>query len=223
MLPLPPITRNLIFVNIAVYLLCLILAYQDLTPIVEFFQLYTPVLSDKFMPHQYISYMFLHDMQGFMHIAFNMLALYMFGRDIEYALGSKKFFLLYILGGIGAGLLHSGIQYWELSQLIPQYGIDQVQMAANKIATVGASGSIYALLAAYAMLYPNRVLMLLFPPIPMKAKYFVLIFAGIELFSGIRQMHSIGGATSVAHFAHVGGALFGFLLILFWRKKGEFF
>lgn len=223
MLPLPPVTKNLIFTNIAVYLLCLILSYQGLNFVIEYFQLYTPALSSKFMPHQLITYMFLHDLQGFMHIAFNMLALYMFGRDIEYAIGSKKFFLLYIIGGVGAGLLHTGIQYWELSQLIPQYGIDQVQFAADKIATVGASGSVYALLAAYAMLYPNRQLMLLFPPIPMKAKYFVLIFALIELFSGIRQIQSLNGATNIAHFAHVGGAIFGFLLILYWRKKGEGF
>ena len=222
MLPLPPVTKNLIFTNIAVYLLCLILASQGLTHIIEYFQLYTPGLSSKFMPHQYISYMFLHDMQGFMHIAFNMLALYMFGRDIEYAIGSKKFFVLYLVGGVGAGLLHSGIQYWELSQHIATYGLEQVQFAADKIATVGASGSVYALLAAYAMLYPNRTLMLLFPPIPMKAKYFVLIFAGLELMSGIGQMRGTN-LTNVAHFAHVGGALFGFLLILYWRKKGELF
>ncbi len=170
--------------------------------------LHPPAYSDGFAPYQFVTYMFLHSPHMLMHIFFNMLSLFMFGRDIEYALGAKRFLLFYLLTGIGAGLLHAGIQHWELSQ----------GHASSYALTLGASGSIFGLLAAFAMLYPNRIVMLMFPPIPMKAKYFVIIFGIMELSLGFS-----GAGTGVAHFAHVGGALVGFLMILFWRMRGERF
>lgn len=211
--PLPEVTKNLLIITILTYIA------QLTFPLVTLYgSLYTPGLSSNFQPYQFVTYMFLHSPQDLMHIIFNMLALFMFGRDIEYALGPKKFLLFYLATGIGAGLLHSGVQYWEISQYLETHTLAAVQDYANKIPTLGASGSIFGLLAAFAMLYPNRMIMLLFPPIPLKAKYFVLIYGVLELSMGVA-----GTGAGVAHFAHVGGAVVGLLLMLFWRSRGERF
>lgn len=203
MQPLPEVTKNLLIINVLMFIAQL--TFPHLTQLLA---LHPVGYSDNFAPYQIVTYMFLHSPNMLMHIFFNMLALFMFGRDIEYALGAKRFLLFYLATGIGAGLLHLGVQHWELSQ-----------GNANSYAlTLGASGSIFGLLAAFGMLYPNRIVMLMFPPIPMKAKYFVLLFGIMELSLGFS-----GTSTGVAHFAHVGGAIVGFLMILFWRVRGERF
>jgi membrane associated rhomboid family serine protease len=211
--PLPEVTKNLLIINILMFI-----AQLSIEPLTYYLALYTPGFSSNFQPFQFVSYMFLHSPNNITHLFFNMLALFMFGRDIEYALGAKKFLLFYLAAGLGAGLLHSGVQYWEFSQLLTENSLAAVQEYANRVPTLGASGSIFGLLAAFAMLYPNRMIMLLIPPIPLKAKYFVLIYGILELSMGVA-----GSNTGVAHFAHIGGAVVGVLMILFWRARGERF
>ena len=165
--------------------------------------------SDYFQPYQIISHMFMHG--SLEHLFFNMFALYMFGPPLEMAWGPKKFLFYYLASGMAAFLLHLFVAYLEL-----QYGL--VEPYNINIPMLGASGAIFGLLAGFGMLFPNSVIHLLIPPIPIKAKYFVLLYAGLELFLGLGRF---GGG--VAHFAHLGGALGGFLLILYWRKYGSRF
>lgn len=154
-----------------------------------------PLGSGLFQPWQLVSYMFLH--AGFAHIFFNLFALWMFGQAIENYWGTRRFTVYYFLTGIGAAVLHMFI-------------------GGGGAPTVGASGAVYGILLAFGMMFPNRPIMLLFPPIPMKAKYFVAIFGVIEFISGITRTDS-----GVAHFAHLGGMLVGYILIKFWRLRGE--
>jgi len=160
--------------------------------------------SANFQPFQLVTHMFMHGDLG--HLAFNMLALFFFGPMVEMAWGHKRFLFYYLFCGFGAMVLHLGIQWWELEQA----GIDPRSWNG---AMLGASGAIFGIFVAFAYLFPNQVIRLLFPPIAMKAKYFVLIMAMLELFFGVR-----GYASGIAHFAHLGGALFGFLLIMIWYK-----
>lgn len=147
-------------------------------------------------PWQLVTYMFMHG--GIAHLFFNMYTLYIFGSVLERVWGTKKFLIFYFVTGIGAGLVHIAFQY-----LTGMFAL-----------TVGASGAIYGILMGYAMLYPDSVLTLIFPPISLKAKWFVLVFAGIELLLGVT-----GTQAGVAHFAHLGGLVFGFLMIWYWKKK----
>ena len=159
---------------------------------------------------QLITHMFMHG--SLQHLFFNMFGLYMFGPPLEYVLGPKRFLTYYLGAGFGALALDFAVKYGML-----HFGnvSDYDASAIINTPMVGASGALFGLLAGYAMFFPNNVLQLLFPPIPIKAKYFVLIYAAIELFLGIS-----GRQANVAHFAHLGGALFGFLCILYWRKTG---
>jgi len=143
--------------------------------------------------------MFLH--AGFSHIFFNLFALWMFGQAIENYWGTQRFALYYFLTGIGAAILHMLVAY---------------SVGAGDVPTIGASGAVYGILLAFGMMFPNRRIILLIPPIPIKAKYFVAIFGAIELFSGFMRTSS-----GVAHFAHLGGMLVGFILIKYWGLKGE--
>ena len=150
-----------------------------------------------YKPWQLVTYMFMHGSIG--HLFFNMYTLFIFGSVLENVWGTKKFLTFYFITGIGAGLFNILVQH----------------LTGNFALMVGASGAIYGVLMGYAMLYPDSILTLIFPPISLKAKWFVLIFAGIELLLGI----SNNPADNVAHFAHLGGLIFGFLLLLFWKKK----
>ncbi|MCU0346532.1 MAG: rhomboid family intramembrane serine protease [Saprospiraceae bacterium] len=145
----------------------------------------------------------------FMHIFFNMYALFMFGTAVESVWGPKKFLFYYLFTGFGALALQMIVQTIEFKY----FGANP---AGGNVPMLGASGAVFGILAAYGMQFPNNTLQLLFPPVSMKAKYFVLIYAAIEIGLGLSPFQ-----TGVAHFAHVGGALFGFLLILYWRKRGE--
>lgn len=154
-------------------------------------------ISFIYKPWQLVTYMFMHGSIG--HLFFNMYTLYIFGSVLENIWGTKKFLTFYFITGIGAGLFNILVQH----------------LTGNFALMVGASGAIYGVLMGYAMLYPDSVLTLIFPPISLKAKWFVLIFAGIELLLGI----SNNPADNVAHFAHLGGLIFGFLLLMFWKKR----
>ena len=165
---------------------------------------------------------------GFQHIFFNMFALWMFGRTLEQVWGPKRFLSYYMVCGIGAGLVQELVQYIQYVTELSQYdsvntGIAVIPMAEylNLMTTVGASGAIYGILLAFGMLFPNSQ-MFVFPiPFPVKAKYFVMGYAALEIFLGL------GASTDgVAHFAHLGGMIFGFILIMYWRKKnnnGQFY
>ena len=169
--------------------------------------------SPFFKPFQLITYMFMHG--GFWHIFFNMFSLYMFGSVIESYWGGKKFFLYYMICGIGAGLINELVMYLQIA-FAETPGL--VEAAINRVPTVGASGAIYGLLLAYGMMFPNNVLQFVFPPIAMKAKWMVIIFGAIELLSGLS-----GRGGNVAHFAHLGGMIFGIIMILYWKKKNRLY
>ena len=149
-----------------------------------------------FRPWQLLTYGFLHG--GLGHIFFNMVGLWMFGRDLERLMGPQRFLIYFLTCVIGAGIV----------QLVV------AGMQGGLYPTVGASGGVFGILLAYALAFPNRTVMLLFPPIPMKAKYFVLGYGVLELYLGVS-----GTAPGIAHFAHLGGMLFGYALLRYWRSR----
>jgi membrane associated rhomboid family serine protease len=234
---LPPVVKNLIIINI----LLLVLTWTaqsvfgyDLTSVLG---LYFPK-SEMFRPFQILTHMFMH--AGIWHLFFNMFALYMFGGILENVWGPKRFFIYYMVCGLGAALVHESviaIQYFkavnaispEQLQLVladgamvlsegKQYAdatMKNLQMIMN-VPTVGASGAIFGVLLAFGVLFPNTQLMLLFPPIPIKAKYFVLGYGAIELYLAVTQPGS-----NIAHAAHLGGMVFGYILIRYWRKTSN--
>jgi len=191
--------------------------------------------SDSFKPLQIISHMFMH--ANFWHLFFNMYALFIFGMVLEKVWGPKRFFIYYMVTGLGAAFVHETVIAFEYNKLMNLLSPDQIQLILNEGATyikegqvftdpamkdlqillntptVGASGAIFGVLLAFGMLFPNTELMLLFPPIPIKAKYFVIAYGAIELSLAITQPGS-----NIAHAAHLGGMLFGYFLIRYWRK-----
>ena len=206
-----PVTVHLIIINVIVYLGIMI----NEQFMVSNFALFYPSVR-WFKIWQPITYMFMHG--GFWHLFFNMYSLLMFGMVVERQLGTKRFLIFYFVTGLGAALLHTGVQALEVQHYIAS-GTAESQIAyTNLLRTpvLGASGAIYGILVAFAMLYPDARMTLIFPPITLDAKWWVTIFIVIELVTGIT-----GTQMGVAHFAHLGGALFGFLLILYWRKKGQ--
>lgn len=185
----PPAIKNLLIINGIVYV-------AQNTPITSyilnnFFALW-PIESGNFYPWQLVGYMFMHG--NFSHILFNLIALWMFGAALEERWGTKRFLVYYFLTGIGAGIL---------------------QLLVSDSIVIGASGAVFGILLAFGMTFPDKYIVLLFPPIPMKAKYFVLFFGAIELVSGLSGLN-----TGIAHFAHLGGMVFGFILIKYWRFRG---
>ena len=216
---IPPVTRNLIIINT----LILIITSFSKNFMYETFALFYPA-SPFFHWWQPVTHMFMHG--GFGHLFFNMFTLYMFGSVLERVWGGKKYLLFYMVTGLGAALLHTGVEWLQTLhwQHIIQTGDPSAAIAATQsmramltTPTVGASGAIYGLLLGYAMLFPDSVMTLIFPPISMKAKWFVLVFAVIELLMGVL------GSDGVAHFAHLGGMIFGFILIRIWRKSHKMY
>ena len=217
---LPPVVKNLLIINVLLYLATFTMNrfHIDLT---DYLGLHFFMASD-FKPYQLITYMFMHG--NFEHLFFNMFALWMFGNTLENIWGSKRFLLFYMVCGIGAGLCQEVVQYIQYATTLAQYdsvnlgGGHVISMASylNLMNTVGASGAIYGLLLAFGMMFPNSMIYLYFF-VPIKAKWFVIGYAVIELVSGF-----IGGG-NVAHFAHLGGMLFGLILILVWKKKGKLY
>lgn len=227
---MPPVTRNLIIINVIIWL-AMALSPQISNNLYTYCGLHYYDASE-FNLVQPVTYMFLHG--GFVHLFFNMFTLFMFGITLEYTLGSKRFLLFYMVCGIGAALIQEAVWSLTLPDLAIKYlsqanhvGVAEIQKALvfqpellarqlNVFTTVGASGAIYGVLLAFAMLYPNRPLYLMFIPMPVKAKYMVLIWIGMELLLGLSSAND-----GVAHFAHLGGMIFGFMLILYWKKKGQ--
>lgn len=188
-----PITVHLIIIN-AIFYLATKLNGDFMYSTFSLFYPATP----WFKPWQVVSYMFMHG--GFWHILFNMYSLYIFGMAVERIIGQKRFMILYFLAGLGAAAT--------------QIGVQALDTAMQGIPTVGASGCIYGVIIAFAMIFPEARLTLIFPPVTLSAKWMAIIFIGIELFTGVT-----GTQAGVAHFAHLGGALVGFLLIWWWYKR----
>ena len=209
---IPTATRNIIFINILVMIMTSLngdFMYRN-------FALFYPT-SPFFHWWQPVTHMFMHG--GFWHLFFNMYTLYFFGRVLEERWGAKKFLIFYFVTGLGAALVHTGVEWLQMNAWMSQVAdgsfVAQSKIHALKMTpTVGASGAIYGVLMGFAMLYPDARLSLVFPPVTMKAKWFVLIFGGIELLTGIT---GVGGG--IAHFAHLGGLIFGYFLIMYWKKK----
>ena len=213
---LPPVTRNLIIINVIVFVASLL----NQNFMVGNFALFYPT-SPFFRWWQVVTHMFMHG--GFWHIFFNMYTLFIFGIVLERIIGSKKFLLFYFVCGLGAVALHLGVEYLQMQSYIQGAALGNAAAIQNITAikmtpTVGASGAIYGVLMGYAMLFPESRMTLLFPPITLSAKWMVGIFAAIELFTGMT-----GVTPGIAHFAHLGGMLFAWLLILWWRKRGILF
>ena len=203
---LPTVTKALLIANGLMFLLQWLLG-DALSPLMLWpisgggFDPFSP--GENFQVWQLLTYGFLHG--SFTHLLFNMFALFMFGASLEQTWGEKRFLTYYLVCVIGAGLCQVLVGWWTVSQ------------GGDVYPTVGASGGIYGLLLAYGLLFPNQQVMLLFPPIPMKARTFVILFGVIELLSGLN-----GWQPGVAHFAHLGGMLFGWLLIRYWRGQPPF-
>jgi len=213
---IPPVVKNLVIINA----IMMGITYLTGNFMFEKFALFY-FESSFFQPYQYVSHMFMHG--NFVHLLFNMYALVIFGVVLEQIWGSKKFLIYYLVTGIGAALFHTLVLHIEAVQLVKAYEAGSFALLGEiqtlyGTPTVGASGAVYGVLLAYGMLFPNNVLQLIFPPIALKAKWFVIIFGIIELSLGIYNPGS-----NVAHFAHLGGMIFGFFLILFWKKKNRMY
>ncbi len=208
---IPTVTKNIILINALV----MVMMFLRREFMIEYFALFFPT-SPFFKPWQIITHMFLHG--NLLHIFFNMYTFFIFGSVLERVWGPKKFVLYFFVTGIGAALLHMGVQYLEILVISDPVKAHVAHHVLNMTPTVGASGAVYGLLLGYGMLYPDATLTLIFPPVSLKAKWFVLIFAAIELTLGLS-----GKNLSIAHFAHLGGMLFGLLMILYWKRKGTLY
>lgn len=210
---LPTAVKNIIIINVLVYLL----TYVKGNFMYENFALFYPT-SPFFHWWQPLTHMFMHG--GFWHLFFNMYTLFIFGSVLERIWGMKKFLIFYFVTGLGAAAVHTCVEWIQMTHWMTQVAQSgslaaQASIHAMKMTpTVGASGAIYGLLMGYAVLYPDAIMRLLFPPVEMKAKWFVLIFAAIELLTGLT-----GTGTGIAHFAHLGGLIFGYILLAYWKKK----
>jgi membrane associated rhomboid family serine protease len=254
----PPVVKNLIYINVILFLAKWVLGSRFGINLIEILGLHYPT-SELFKPVQIVTHMFMH--ADFFHIFFNMFALWMFGKILESVWGSQRFFIYFIITGLGAALIHTFVNYLQYSHiqsiivafhnapspdlfqdiLFKNFNIEassefldawradpgsinyigEANNALNTlytklidVPTVGASGAVYGVLLAFGMLFPNTELMFIFPPVPIKAKYVVMGYGAIELYTGLTQPGS-----NIAHFAHLGGMIFGFILIKFWNKK----
>ena len=235
---LPEVVKNLLIINGLLFLGTISLENYGIN-LTKLFALHQ-FQSDHFMPHQLITHFFMH--ANFTHLFFNMFALWMFGKVLENVWGGKRFLIYYMFTGIGAAALHLGISQYEIlslkSKLDPsdlyillengrnilegnQNYSNQIMGKLNLLIntpTVGASGAVFGILLAFGMLFPNTLLYIYFA-IPIKAKYFVIVYGLLELYLGL----SNNPADNVAHFAHLGGMLFGFILLKYWQKNNTQF
>lgn len=200
-----PAVTNLLIANVVAYLATMLL---DKLQIYGLFALF-PTGSPFFEWWQPVTYMFLHG--DFTHLFFNMFALYMFGRQIEVDLGTKRFLIYYFVCGVGAALVQLGIAQIDIANLSDTPRALDYYLCTP---TLGASGAIFGLLLAFGLLHPNVMIMLLIPPIPLKAKWFVILYGLLELTFIILAPND-----GVAHFAHLGGMFFGWLLLVFWNRR----
>ena len=229
---IPPVVKNILGINIILWLLTLVapgffLRFGMDINIEDFLGMHYWA-SEKFNPAQLVTYMFMHDPSSFMHIFFNMFAVYMFGAALENVWGPRKFLFYYLVTGVGAGIVQQLFWTVEFQPFITAMN-DSIlanpghsgEIILHKISqlnlpvTIGASGSVFGLLLAFGWLFPEARLIMIFFPIPIKARIFVLIYGVIELFQGVANF----SGDNVAHFAHLGGMLFGVILLLIWKKK----
>jgi membrane associated rhomboid family serine protease len=230
---LPLVTKNILIITVLVWVATVFLyAKVDLTKYLglHYFQ------ASDFKPYQFVTYIFMHaarDSQGgiiIWHIFFNMFALFMFGPILENTWGPRRFLIFYIFTGLGAALTQLVVYYFQITPVLEHvqellatttdfreqtYLLEQKKEFLNRFVVVGASGSLFGLLIAFGMLFPNVELMIMFIPVPIKAKFLVIGYGVLELIQGLTD--STGD--DVAHFAHLGGMLFGFILVLIWRRK----
>ncbi len=235
---LPLVIKNLLIINGLFFLTTLVLGNTFNIDLVKYLGLHYP-LSKDFGAWQLVTYMFMHSTTDFMHILFNMFALWMFGNTIENVWGSKRFLNYYLITGIGAAAVQILVAWIRIKSVEANMSADQIalviQEGANVLGkgmnyqdiamrhlnliintpTIGASGAVFGILLAFGMMFPNSIIYIYFA-IPMKAKYFVMIYGAIEVYMGI----SNSSGDNVAHFAHLGGMIFGFVLIMYWKKKG---
>lgn len=243
---IPPATRNLLIINIGLWVLVEVLSFLG-GSLSSFSSRLVDILglhywgASEFNPAQLVTYMFMHSPKSIVHLLMNMFTLWMFGRLIENVWGAKRFLVFYFVCGIGAALVQELV--WQftcmhdyVSALAQQNGLPFDQMKTyidrgmatgdmslhsafgaykNSLLTIGASGAVFGLLLAFAFIFPNMPLYLFFIPVPIKAKYLVIGYGVIEFFLGVSNSIS-----SVAHFAHLGGMLFGLILLLYWKRKG---
>jgi len=226
----PPVVKNLIIINVLVFI-----GQLTIEHLTERFMLY-PIMPgglrtwliqqgaldeyQKFQPYQVFTHMFSHSPSMFAHILFNMFALWMFGRILENVWGPKRFLLFYLACGIGAAVLHLAMQYLRCEQLwqdiIAGNQVTPERIFGSIAPALGASGAIMGLFAAFAYLFPNTELIFLFIPFPIKAKWMVLFMVGLDLFGGFSKT-----GDNVAHFAHLGGAITGFIIVFIWNKTNR--
>ena len=217
---MPPVTKNLIIINILMLLGKYVAArygidFDDLLGL-HFF------LASDFRLYQFFTYMFVHG--GFEHLFFHMFAVWMFGRIMEQVMGSRRFLFYYVVCGLGAGLVQEGVQYVEYLysglQAYDSVNLEGLSMPMeaylNRWTTVGASGAVYGILLSFGMTFPEEKMFIIPFPFPIKAKWFVIGYAVIELLSALGNR-----GDGIAHMAHLGGMLFGLALILYWRKHGD--
>ena len=232
-----PVVANLIVINALCWVASIVFKRIDID-FFQWFALHYPASKD-FNLIQIVSYMFLHDTHSIAHLFFNMFGVYMFGRVLENVWGAKRFLIYYLVTGIGAALINLLVAYIRIrltENSLPPHLVDEVYrngweaihkginyadpvMASLNFlingTTVGASGAVFGVLLAFGVLYPNVPLYIMFIPVPVKAKYFVIGYGLIELFFGFADF----AGDNVAHFAHLGGMIFGFILIYYWKKK----
>ena len=219
---IPPVIKNLIIVNALLFFAQTIFENNPTLRIEEFLALHD-VHSAFFRPHQLITYMFLHANIG--HIFWNMLLLWVFGSMLENVWGSKRFLVFYVLSGIGAAVLHLAVLYFEMEPVMAQFRMlppeQQAELIENPLfrvntATLGASGAVFGCMAAFGYLFPNSILYIYFL-FPIKAKWLVIIYIVMELWLGVRNT----AGDNIAHWAHLGGGLAGFLLVLYWNRTNR--
>jgi membrane associated rhomboid family serine protease len=243
---IPPVTKNLLVINVLIWLVEFIFPSFGANGIYRYLGLHFWEGS-QFNPLQLITYMFVHDRTNILHIFFNMFTLWTFGRILEQVWGGKKFLLFYMVCGVGAALIQeavwgmtwqhdyiagiaqlNGLTYDNMEQVVnaavanhDASFLSAIEQVKNSMLTVGASGAIFGLLLGFAFVFPDMPLYLFFIPVPIKAKYMVIGYAVLEFFFGVST--SLSGTGTVAHFAHLGGMLFGLAMLLYWRSKGKLY
>ncbi len=228
----PPIVKNLIIINVLVYIAQISMKQFGITERISLYpimpaelhqilvvnKIYEPF--EQFYPYQIATHLFAHSPQLIFHIVFNMFGLWMFGRILENVWGPKRFLLFYLICGVGAAACHLAIQYFRCEELLQAIKAND-PVAQNLIGAaapaLGASGAIMGIFAAFGYLFPNTELYIMFIPVPVKAKWAMLGLAAIDLFGGVANI----SGDNVAHFAHLGGAITGFILVLIWNKSSR--
>lgn len=232
---MPPVVKNLLIINVLVFLAQMAFESSMKVNMVSLFGLHY-ISSPDFQPWQFVTYMFLHG--DISHLFFNMFALWMFGYLLENVMGAKRFLFYYFATGVGAAFMQIIVAYLTIQHALPQISAENLQLvysegrsllqsnrnfvdpamgslnAAMYSSTIGASGAVFGILLAFGMFFPNQLIYVFFA-IPVKAKWFVIGYGVVEFFMGVANR----AGDNVAHFAHLGGMIFGFILLMYWRKK----